>query len=131
MKGNRSTLRHILVKLWKNKGKKVAGEKLFSIYGAAAAKPLQSWLCVTPQTAAYQAPLSMGLSRQEHWSGLPFPSPLHIWRDHSKINHWLPVRNSRGKAVRCHIKRSERKNCHSRIPCLLNQKRWQNKNIPR
>ena len=28
-----------------------------------------------PWTVAHQAPLSMGFSRQEHWSGLPFPSP--------------------------------------------------------
>ena len=34
-------------------------------------------LCVTPWTAAYQAPPSLGFSRQEHWSGLPFPSPMH------------------------------------------------------
>jgi len=34
-------------------------------------------LCATPQTAAHQAPLSLGFSRQEHWSGLPFPSPMH------------------------------------------------------
>ena len=34
-------------------------------------------LCATPQTAAHQAPLSMGFSRQEHWSGLPFPPPMH------------------------------------------------------
>ena len=34
-------------------------------------------LCVTPQTAAHQAPLSLGFSRQEHWSGLPFPSAMH------------------------------------------------------
>ena len=33
------------------------------------------WLFTTPWTAAYQAPPSMGLSRQEYWSGLPFPSP--------------------------------------------------------
>ena len=35
-------------------------------------------LCLTlatPWTVACQAPLSMGFSRQEHWSGLPFPSP--------------------------------------------------------
>ena len=32
-------------------------------------------LCVTPQTAAHQAPPTLGFSRQEHWSGLPFPSP--------------------------------------------------------
>ena len=30
---------------------------------------------VTPWTAAHQAPLSMDFSRQEYWSGLPFPSP--------------------------------------------------------
>ena len=35
------------------------------------------WLCATPETAAHQAPLSLGFSRQEHWSGLPFPSPMH------------------------------------------------------
>ena len=34
-------------------------------------------LCVTPQMAAHQAPPSLGFSRQEHWSGLPFPSPMH------------------------------------------------------
>ena len=33
--------------------------------------------CVTPETAAHQVPPSLGLSRQEHWSGLPFPSPIH------------------------------------------------------
>ena len=31
-------------------------------------------LCVTPEMAAYQALLSLGFSRQEHWSGLPFPN---------------------------------------------------------
>ena len=31
-------------------------------------------LVVTPWTAAYQAPLSMGFSRQEYWSGVPLPS---------------------------------------------------------
>ena len=34
-------------------------------------------LCVTPETAAHQAPLSLGFSRQEHCSGLPFSSPMH------------------------------------------------------
>ena len=32
-------------------------------------------LFATPWTVAYQAPLSMGFSRQEYWGGLPFPSP--------------------------------------------------------
>ena len=34
-------------------------------------------LCATPKTAAHHAPPSPGFSRQEHWSGLPFPSPMH------------------------------------------------------
>ena len=45
---------------------------------AAAAKWLQ--LCPTlcdPETEAHRAPPSLGFSRQEHWSGLPFPSPMH------------------------------------------------------
>ena len=36
----------------------------------------RSWLLTTPWTAAYQAPPSMGFSRQEYWSGLPLPFPL-------------------------------------------------------
>ena len=43
---------------------------------AAAAKSLSCVrLLATPWTAAYQAPLSMGFSRQEYWSGVPLPSP--------------------------------------------------------
>ena len=34
-------------------------------------------ICATPQTAAHQASVSLGFSRQEYWSGLPFPSPMH------------------------------------------------------
>ena len=34
-------------------------------------------LCVTPEMAAHQVPPSLGFSRQEHWSGLLFPSPMH------------------------------------------------------
>ena len=33
-------------------------------------------LCATPLTEAHQAPPSLGFSRQEHWSGLPLPSPV-------------------------------------------------------
>ena len=35
-------------------------------------------LFMTPCTIAHQVPLSMGFSRQEHWSGLPFPSPRNL-----------------------------------------------------
>ena len=37
-------------------------------------------LCATPQTAAHQAPPSMGFSRQEYWSGVPLPSPCWVIR---------------------------------------------------
>ena len=45
---------------------------------AVAAKSLQlcSTLC-NPIDGSPQAPPSLGFSRQEHWSGLPFPSPMH------------------------------------------------------
>ena len=36
-------------------------------------------LFTTPWTAAYQAPLSMGFSRQEYWSGLPLPFHTSVW----------------------------------------------------
>ena len=45
-------------------------------------------LCATPETTAHQAPLSLGFSRQEHWSGLPFPSPtecLLCAKQHAKF----------------------------------------------
>ena len=35
-------------------------------------------LCATPETADHQAPSPLGFSRQEHWSGLPFPSPMKV-----------------------------------------------------
>ena len=35
-------------------------------------------LLATPWTAAHQAPLSMGFSRQEYWSGVPLPSPYEL-----------------------------------------------------
>ena len=46
----------------------------------AAAKSLQSYLTLCNPTdgqGPHQAPWSLGFSRQEHWSGLPFPSPMH------------------------------------------------------
>ena len=59
-------------------------------------------LCVTPQTAAHQAPTSLGFSRQEHWSGLPFPSPIREskkWKwsrsvvsDSVRPHRWQPTR---------------------------------------
>ena len=44
-------------------------------------------LLATPWTAAYQAPPSMGFSRQEYWSGLPLPSPDGDYRDTNGITY--------------------------------------------
>ena len=59
-------------------------------------------LCATPETAALQAPLSLGFPRQEHWSGLPFPSPMQesekwkgsrlVMSDSSWPHGWQPTR---------------------------------------
>ena len=55
------------------------------------------WLLATPWTAAYQAPPSMGFSRQEYWSGLPLLSPIQVCTQTltSKMNQlfelWLSI----------------------------------------
>ena len=43
----------------------------------------------TPWTAAYQAPPSMGFSRQEYWSGVPLPSPFHCLRLLKHGYYWI------------------------------------------
>ena len=49
---------------------------LLSCYESKWAKSFSCvWLFATPWTVAYQAPPSIGFSRQGYWSGLPFPSP--------------------------------------------------------
>ena len=66
-------------------------------------------LCVTPKTAAHQAPPSLGFSRQEHWSGLPLPSPL---KDESG-----PI-NSDDYYIHYSGKESLRRN---RVPLIVNK----------
>ena len=54
------------------------------------------WLVAVLSTVIHQASLSMGFSKQEHWSGLPFPSPrglpslwlLHLLHCRQIIYHW-------------------------------------------
>ena len=47
-------------------------------------------LCATPEMAAHQAPPSLGFSRQEHWSGLPLPSPMHENESESEVAQSCP-----------------------------------------
>ena len=65
------------------------------------------WVSVTPWTVAHQAPLSMGFSRQEYWSGLPFPSPSFCFSYKSycllclaTINSFIYIYN---KYIVCHF----------------------------
>ena len=46
-------------------------------------------LCATPQTVAHQTPPSLGFSKQEYWSGLPFPSPTIVWPQVNKQRHYF------------------------------------------
>ena len=46
-------------------------------------------LCATPQMAAHQAPPPLGFSRQEHWNGLAFPSPMR----ESEVAQLCPTRS--------------------------------------
>ena len=48
-------------------------------------------LCATPQTAAQQAPSSLGFSRQEHWSGLSFPSQCMKVKSESEVAQSCPT----------------------------------------
>ena len=48
-------------------------------------------LCATPDMATYQALPSLGFSRQEHESGLPFPSPMHESESESEVAQSCPT----------------------------------------
>ena len=114
---------------------------------AAAAKSLQS--CPTlcdPIDGTHQAPPSPGFSRQEHWSGLPFPSPMHEsekWKlscsvvsDSSRPHGLKPIRllhprDSPGKStgVGCHEKMLALSNfkAYYNATVLLSLSRWMDK----
>ena len=45
--------------------------------------------------SAHQAPPSLGFSRQEHWTGLPFPSPMHGSESESEVAQSCPTLSDR------------------------------------
>ena len=80
-------------------------------------KPLcRVWLFATPWTAAYQAPLPMGLSRQEYWSWLPLPSPAY-WSDSLYSVLTLNIWNHKMYYLICLL--SQELNRYSRIALYL------------
>ena len=50
---------------------------IYFIYSGEVKSLGRVQLFATPWNVAYQAPPYMGFSRQEYWSGLPFPSPIY------------------------------------------------------
>ena len=48
-------------------------------------------LLATPWTVAYQAPLFMGFSKQEYWSGLPFPSPYILSTEFKRVVCYVTI----------------------------------------
>ena len=111
------------------------------IFPAATAKSLQ--LCPTlcdPIDGSHQAPLSLGFSRQEHWSGLPFPSPMHEsekWKwslsvvsDFSRphglqptrlLHPWGFSRQSTGVGCHCLLRESSRIRDQICVSCIGRQ----------
>ena len=63
------------------------------------------WLCATPEMAAHQAPPSLGFSRQEHWSELSVPSPMHEsekWKwSHSVVSNSSRPRGLQPTRILC------------------------------
>ena len=81
---NKITMRYFLtpVRMHKKKRTQITNvgedvEKREPSYTVAADVLSRGRLLATPWTAAHQVPLSMDFSRQEYWSGLPFPSPSY------------------------------------------------------
>ena len=72
---------------------------------------------VTPWTAACQAPLSMDFSRQEYWSGLPFPSPT--FSHFQKISLVTQGFQSFIKVKYFHVKWNDPSECHGVLGFLL------------
>ena len=77
------------------------------------------WLFAPLWTVARQAPLSMGFSRQESWSGLPFPSPRDLC-DPGNQTHisWI------GRQILYHCTTWE---AYSLTKCMLKNKTWKSK----
>ena len=82
-----------------------------------------SRLLATPWTAAYQAPLSMGFSRQEYWSGVPLPSPGQKLRDMKTweyMTSWIWLSSSVGIMEGNHNGNKARSICRTSSVMLRN-----------
>ena len=98
---------------------------MITLYVAAAAKSLQS--CPMPQMAAHQAPLSLGFSRKEHWSGCHFLLQCIKVKSESEVAQSGPTLSDPmdcslpGSFVHGIFRKSTGVGCH----CLLQKTGWQ------
>ena len=79
-----------LPRLWDSPGKNTGVGCHFLLQCMKVKSENEVSLLATPWTAAYQAPPSMGFSRQEYWSGVPLPSPRHFFRGHLNLGSKFP-----------------------------------------
>ena len=81
LKHSLNNFEYYIASMWNKWNSEVVWTFFGIVQNTVAAKLLSRFscvrLCATPETAAHQAPPSLGFSRQEYWSGLPFPSPQH------------------------------------------------------
>ena len=98
--------KHTEIQVWNTKVKEIGLDSLSTIWFSLAKSTILflknglGWLVglvakscptlVTPWTVAHQGPLSMGFSREEYWSGLPFPSPLWPYATYLISWPWFP-----------------------------------------
>ena len=85
----------------------------------------------TPWTAAYQAPPSMGFSRQKYWSGMPLPSP-QTWFNFDSfegLNSYISWRIWSHQTIKCRVLRLSFANCLLIINCSYLYKFWSNRKV--
>ena len=105
-------------------------------------KSLSIGLFATPWTVAHQAPLSMGFSRQESWSGLPFLSPVDLpdagikphlsalQADTLPSDEKIPKKGRPKKKKKKVEKRNSILNCEKRVQKFLNERQVVTKVYP-
>ena len=75
------------------------------------------WLFATPWTVACQAPLPMGYSRQEYWSGLPLSSPGPLLQTASNSENWTQINRNETSPREGSRARSVRSGWRGHSPC--------------
>ena len=78
---------------------------------------------MTPWTATYQAPPSMGFSMQEYWSGVPLPSPYYMLLSHKKERNKVICRNMVDLQIIKLREVSQTEKQKSYITCMWNLKK--------